>query len=131
MARPRQFQTPAEKQKAYRERKQMPAAEVDPELPERDIEEPEALSTDRPVEVLLTLPPTAPLTDFEERSLRDHFGYTASERRTRAERSATAARISAALGPPTPETTQAIRLLQDEEKRLAQRQASYLASLKT
>lgn len=123
MARPRQFESNADRQKAYRERK---AQDVDPELPVRDVDEPEPDSAERSVEVLLTLDPHTLLTDSEEQALRDHFGYTASERRTRAERAA--GRIT--TGPPPPEVAQAIRTLRSAEAQYVQKRQEYLAALK-
>lgn len=98
MPRPRQFETPAERQKAYRERR---AQDVDPDLPIRDIEEPDPAPDERTVEQILVLPVGASLSEREEQLLRIHFGYTASERRTRAERDTTAARITTTPEPTT------------------------------
>lgn len=90
MARPKQFETNADRQKAYRERK---AQDVDPELPVREIDEREPAPGERRIEKLLALSDDAPLSEREEQLLRDHFGYASSERRTRAERAQTAQRI--------------------------------------
>ena len=128
MARPRKWTSEAERVAAYRASK---AVDVDPELPERDVNEPEPAPGARTVDALLVLPAGASLSDVEEQLLRDHFGYTSSERRTRAEREAAAAKMLAGLPAPGPEVLAAIETLKAEERRLAERQKAYIESLKT
>ena len=65
------------------------ARDVDPSLPERQLDE----EPDEPLSL------AGPLTPEEEQRLRDEFGYSPSEMRSKAERDATAARIMAALAP--------------------------------
>jgi hypothetical protein len=91
VARDRQFQTPAEKQRAYRERKR---EVVDPDLPEVDVSGAAEPLGSRPLAALLRLAPADALSESEEQVLRDHFGYAASETRTRAEREQAARRIT-------------------------------------
>jgi hypothetical protein len=49
----------------------------------------------RSVEEILALPYETPLTPWEEKAVREHFGYARSETRTRAERARVAAKIKA------------------------------------
>src|SRR5262245_34318078 len=125
MARPRRYATNAERQAAYRARQA--DQDVDPSLPVREIDEPVVTEPipERTVEQLLVLPVASVLTASEEQALRDHFGYTASERRTRAERAATAARISDGLGPPPPAVIDAMRGLEAEERRHREKVEQY------
>jgi len=128
----------AERQAEYRERKRRELQEEG--LPERDIEqepttppiadvEPEV--GERDVEQLLVLPVGAELTQEEEQLLRDHFGYTASEKRSRVERAASAEGVRAAMPDHTssPSVTQAISTLEANEKRLSDRAQDYRDSL--
>lgn len=48
----------------------------------------------RPLDVLLALDPYEPISAGEEQVLRDHFGYSVKEKRTRAERQAAADAIT-------------------------------------
>jgi hypothetical protein len=97
MPQEKRFESPAERQRAYRERKAREL--VDPDLPvvqlDEEPEEPESLSGPRSIFVLLELDPREPLSDEEEQLVRDKFRYGASETRSRAERYATAERIAA------------------------------------
>lgn len=129
MARPRKWNSEAERIADYRRRQKEQL--VDPDLPEREIDaDPEpVLEGARDVQALIALPADAPLSDAEEQLLRDHFGYAKSERRTRAERAGIAARISASLPPPPPEVAEAIRGLQAEEQAHERKVQSYRASL--
>ena len=128
MARPRKWNSEAERIADYRrrQREQM----VDPSLPEREIDEPvEPPATGRSLEQLLALDPMAPLSDAEEQLIRDHFGYSKSDRRTRAERAGIAHRIADTLGPPPDAVLDAIRGLQAEQQRHDEKVRAYLASL--
>lgn len=126
MARPRKWSSEAERLAAYRERQ---AADVDPALPERDVDEAPAPEGTRSVEVLLTLPADTKLSEAEEQLLRDHFGYTASDRRTRGERNASAQKILAEAPPTEPLVLAIIRQLRDEERRQREKIDFYMRSL--
>ncbi len=91
MAREKRFESAAERTRAYRERKR--AEVVDPDLPEVDVSAPDEIGS-RPLAALLKLAPTDALSEAEEQTLRDHFGYAQSETRTRAEREQAARRIT-------------------------------------
>lgn len=128
----------AERQAEYRERKRR---ELEAEgLPERqaDADPVGPVVTDivpevgeRDIEQLLLLPVGSELSAEEEQLLRDHFGYSQSERRSRVERASAAEGVRAALPDlsSSPSVTQAIGTLQENERRLAVRSQDYRDSL--
>jgi hypothetical protein len=127
----------AERQAEYRERKRR---ELEAEgLPARDIDEQpdtpavsDAEPDERSIEALLALGTDAELTAEEEQALRDHFGFTASERRSRVERAAAAETMR--RGAPdltnSPSLTEALSSLQVNEERHSIRTQDYRASLR-
>lgn len=130
----------AERQAEYRERKRRELEEEG--LPERSIEdEPESPAVidvepevgERDVEQLLLLPVGSELSPDEEQLLREHFGYAASEQRTRAQRASVADRIRAELPDhsSSASVTQATETLKENERRLAVRAQHYRDSLKS
>lgn len=95
--RPAKYGSDDERRAADAERKRLARERlVDPELPARDINE-EPVTHPSIERVIAEATPGA-LSEEEEQTLRDHFGYSKSEKRTKAERDATAARI---LGRPS------------------------------
>jgi hypothetical protein len=88
----KRYDSAAERQRAYRERKRNAGGPggVTPDAPivtdEPVTVDPGVTVGPRSIERLLKLDPFAPLSDEEEHVLRVHFGYAASESRTRAER---------------------------------------------
>lgn len=132
--------TNAERQAEYRERKRR---ELEAEgLPERDVNEapsgPAVVDVspsddaERSIEQLLVLPVGSELTSEEEQLLREHFGYTASERRSRDERAATAETMRKGLPDYSqhPSVTAAVQELKDQDERLAVRAQDYRDSIK-
>ena len=129
----------AERQAEYRERKRRELQEEG--LPERDIEQ-EPMTPpiadvlpevgERDVDQLLLLPVGAELTQEEEQLLREHFGYTASEKRSRVERASAADGVRRAMPDFSthPSVTQAVHDLEANDKRLAVRAQDYRDSLK-
>lgn len=72
--------------------------ELPPPEPFSDDEEtPPEPPQPRSVEEILALPYETPLTPWEEKAVREHFGYARSETRSRAERADVAGRIMAKL----------------------------------
>lgn len=129
----------AERQAEFRERKRR---ELEAEgLPARDIEEEpsgpvvadvEPEVGERDTERLLALPLSAELSAEEEQLLREHFGYSASERRSRVERASAAEGIRAAAPDfgSSPSLSQALEVLQGNEDRHRGRTQDYRDSLK-
>jgi hypothetical protein len=135
MAPPRRYESNAERQAAYRERKR---AELEQEgLPERGIEEDverpsvvDAEQTERSIEMLLALDPLAPLSEEEEQAVRDHFGFGASETRTRAERELAARKVREKVGEAGPGVAAAVEQLAGEQARHERKLAAYRTGLK-
>lgn len=71
--------------------------ELPPPEPFSDDEETPPEPGDRTLRELLPLNPYVPLTPGEEETIRAYYGYTASERRTRAERQMVADRIASKM----------------------------------
>jgi hypothetical protein len=126
----------AERQAEYRDRKRRELEEEG--LPARDIEEEplgpavaevEPGPDERDAAHLLGLPVDAELSAEEEQLLRDHFGYSASERRSRVERASAADGIRRDAAPISPSMTQALQDLQANEDRHADRTQGYRDSL--
>jgi hypothetical protein len=128
MPRRKKYESAAERQKAYRERR---AQDVDPSLPERQVDEEPRRPATRPLKLLLKMDPYKPLSELEEQMLRDHYGYTDSEKRTRAQREDVARGIISKAGPPSQNYLNAIKKLEDEHRRHLEKVRSYLESLNT
>ena len=132
MARPTKYGSDDERRRADAERKRKARLLEDPELPVRDIEDvptAEAPVDARPLELILATPYDEPLSEAEEQLVKDHFGYGASERRTRAERAGVAQRIVGALPPPNAALLQAQRTVAEQERRSQEKKSAYLRSL--
>lgn len=133
MARPKKYESEEERRAADAERKRRARSlDVDPDLPERQLGDDVTSSEpagDRTVELILRLPPDAPLSETEEQAVRDHLGYASSETRSRAERAGVARRIVGQLGPPAESTMAALAELARQEQRYKDKREAYLRSL--
>lgn len=130
----------AERQAEYRERKRkeleaegLPERQADDDPVGPPVETFEPGPGERDIEQLLVLPVGSELTSEEEQLLRDHFGYTASEKRSRVEREAAADGARRALPDhsSSPSVTSALKTLRENEDRLAVRSQAYRDSLKS
>lgn len=131
--------TNAERQAEYRERKRreleeqgLPARDIDEQPTGPVVSEAEPEPGERTVEQLLVLPVGSELTEDEEQALRDHFGYAASEHRSRVERTAAAEGVRQAMPDlsSSSSVTQALEQLEANENRHSVRTQDYRDSLK-
>lgn len=100
MARPAKYESDEERRAAAAERRRLArTGDVDPELPVVQLDEAESVLPIgmRSIEELKELSADALLSDVEEQLFRDYLGFTLSDKRTRAERFAVAARIVSRL----------------------------------
>jgi len=147
MARPRSYETAAERQAAYRERlrnaqnpegvteepvtegpvtepEEEPVTEEEGGTPEPEAAQPFEPSL-RSLEALIAHGRAGgQLTAAEEQRIRDHFGYASSETRTLAERDAAAQRIT---GKPALTEEEYVRLMMSDSRLLNRRRAERYA----
>jgi len=104
-------------------------ASVDPDLPERQVDEPEPEELDVPALVAAAKAGRV-LSDSEEQRIRDYWGYAPSETRTWAEREQAAQRIMANLPEEPAWLDEMVAELERRETEHREKQRRYRESLR-